>query len=142
MNVLAIKYLNRLSDLLFILARHANREQGDVLWVPGGERCSAGEAQHRCQVAEVGQGRANSRTSASTSRTAPRLSSLTPATTRRLATIRSSASALGPTTLPAAVEGEVESPAHHGERRGHEEERQPGHAASLTRIDGGSCADG
>ena len=38
MNDLAIKYLNRLSDLLFILARHANREQGDILWVPGGER--------------------------------------------------------------------------------------------------------
>ncbi len=38
MNVLAIKYLNRLSHLLFILARHANRENGDVLWVPGGER--------------------------------------------------------------------------------------------------------
>ena len=33
MNVLAITYLNRLSDLLFILARHANRENGDVLWV-------------------------------------------------------------------------------------------------------------
>ncbi|WP_141013905.1 cob(I)yrinic acid a,c-diamide adenosyltransferase [Nocardioides sambongensis] len=38
MNTLAITYLNRLSDLVFILARHANRERGDVLWVPGGER--------------------------------------------------------------------------------------------------------
>ena len=38
MNVLALTYLNRLSDLVFILARYANREQGDVLWVPGGER--------------------------------------------------------------------------------------------------------
>jgi cob(I)alamin adenosyltransferase len=38
MNRLALTYLNRLSDLLFILARHANREAGDVLWVPGGER--------------------------------------------------------------------------------------------------------
>ena len=36
MNVTAIRYLNRLSDLLFILARHANRERGDVLWQPGG----------------------------------------------------------------------------------------------------------
>jgi cob(I)alamin adenosyltransferase len=41
MNLLAITYLNRLSDLLFILARHANRENGDVLWVPGGERGEA-----------------------------------------------------------------------------------------------------
>jgi cob(I)alamin adenosyltransferase len=38
MNKLAITYLNRLSDLVFILARYANREAGDVLWVPGGER--------------------------------------------------------------------------------------------------------
>lgn len=38
MNPVAITYLNRLSDLLFILARHSNREQGDLLWQPGGER--------------------------------------------------------------------------------------------------------
>jgi len=38
MNVLTAKYLNRLSDLLFILSRYANRDEGDVLWVPGGER--------------------------------------------------------------------------------------------------------
>ncbi len=30
--------LNRLSDLLFILARVANASTGDVLWKPGGER--------------------------------------------------------------------------------------------------------
>ena len=38
MNLLALTYLNRLSDLLFILARYANREHGNMLWVPGGER--------------------------------------------------------------------------------------------------------
>jgi cob(I)alamin adenosyltransferase len=32
------KYLNRLSDLLFILARAANAETGDVTWRPGGDR--------------------------------------------------------------------------------------------------------
>jgi cob(I)alamin adenosyltransferase len=38
MNPLAIKYLNRLSDLLFILARIANLGRGgDVLWQPGGD---------------------------------------------------------------------------------------------------------
>jgi cob(I)alamin adenosyltransferase len=35
MNVLTARYLNRLSDLLFILARYANRDTGDVLWQPG-----------------------------------------------------------------------------------------------------------
>ncbi len=35
---LPAKYLNRLSDLLFVLARHANRDVGDVLWKPGGGR--------------------------------------------------------------------------------------------------------
>ena len=35
-NPVAVKYLNRLSDLLFILARLANPE-GDVLWRPGGQ---------------------------------------------------------------------------------------------------------
>jgi cob(I)alamin adenosyltransferase len=35
-NPLALVYLNRLSDLLFILARVAN--PGDVKWVPGGQR--------------------------------------------------------------------------------------------------------
>jgi cob(I)alamin adenosyltransferase len=35
-NPVTARYLNRLSDLLFILARHANRERGDVLWRPRG----------------------------------------------------------------------------------------------------------
>src|SRR5690349_2298895 len=38
MNPLTATYLNRLSDLLFILARTANKEVGDVLWVPGENR--------------------------------------------------------------------------------------------------------
>jgi cob(I)alamin adenosyltransferase len=37
-NPVTARYLNRLSDLLFILAREANSAVGDVLWQPGGER--------------------------------------------------------------------------------------------------------
>jgi cob(I)alamin adenosyltransferase len=37
-NPLAITYLNRLSDLLFILTRAVNGPDGDVLWLPGGSR--------------------------------------------------------------------------------------------------------
>jgi cob(I)alamin adenosyltransferase len=36
-NTVTARYLNRLSDLLFILCRVANPD-GDVLWQPGGER--------------------------------------------------------------------------------------------------------
>jgi cob(I)alamin adenosyltransferase len=44
MNVLTAKYLNRLSDLLFILARYANKDAGgDVQWVPGGSRQAKAE---------------------------------------------------------------------------------------------------
>ena len=37
-NPLTAQYLNRLSDLLFVLARFENRSLGDVLWVPGANR--------------------------------------------------------------------------------------------------------
>ncbi|MBO0804990.1 MAG: cob(I)yrinic acid a,c-diamide adenosyltransferase [Nocardiopsaceae bacterium] len=37
-SVAPAKYLNRLSDLLFILARVANAARDDVLWRPGGDR--------------------------------------------------------------------------------------------------------
>ncbi|MFE3228314.1 cob(I)yrinic acid a,c-diamide adenosyltransferase [Nocardia sp. NPDC059228] len=41
-NALPAKYLNRLSDLLFILGRVANPD-GDILWRPGGDAASARE---------------------------------------------------------------------------------------------------
>lgn len=41
-NPAAIRYLNRLSDHLFVMARHANRAEtggeGDILWVPAANR--------------------------------------------------------------------------------------------------------
>jgi cob(I)alamin adenosyltransferase len=38
-SITAAKYLNRLSDLLFVLARYANiKHGGDVLWVPAANR--------------------------------------------------------------------------------------------------------
>ena len=37
-NPLTAKYLNRLSDLLFVLARVENKPIGDQLWVPGANR--------------------------------------------------------------------------------------------------------
>jgi len=40
-NILAARYLNRLSDLLFVLARYANvKHGGDVKWVPGAHRAN------------------------------------------------------------------------------------------------------
>ena len=38
-NPAALRYLNRLSDWLFVAARHANLDAGgDILWVPGASR--------------------------------------------------------------------------------------------------------
>lgn len=40
-NEAAMQYINRVSDLLFVLARHANGDgQRDVLWVPGDNQAS------------------------------------------------------------------------------------------------------
>lgn len=48
LNPLTARYLNRLSTLLFVIARGANAEHGDVLWVPG--------ASARAMAAESGDG--------------------------------------------------------------------------------------
>lgn len=45
-SALPARYLNRLSDLLFILCRVANPD-GDVLWRPGGERTAPGSKTER-----------------------------------------------------------------------------------------------
>jgi cob(I)alamin adenosyltransferase len=34
----ALRYVNRLSDFLFVASRYVNRDRGDVLWTPGGTR--------------------------------------------------------------------------------------------------------
>jgi cob(I)alamin adenosyltransferase len=47
-NPVAVAYLNRLSDLLFVLARVANLDHGgDVLWQPGGGRAERPERVRR-----------------------------------------------------------------------------------------------
>ena len=39
LNPLALSYLNRLSDYLFVAARRVNKDAGgDVLWIPGASR--------------------------------------------------------------------------------------------------------
>jgi cob(I)alamin adenosyltransferase len=38
LNPEAVKYLNRLSDHLFVLSRVASKETGDILWRPGANR--------------------------------------------------------------------------------------------------------
>ena len=40
-NEAAMQYINRVSDLLFVLARHANDDgERDVLWIPGDNQSS------------------------------------------------------------------------------------------------------
>lgn len=53
-NLIALAYLNRLSDLLFILARVAGQPTGEVLWVPGKDREAPTEraARQRAKIAE------------------------------------------------------------------------------------------
>ncbi|MDR3069781.1 MAG: cob(I)yrinic acid a,c-diamide adenosyltransferase [Propionibacteriaceae bacterium] len=40
----AIRYLNRLSDLLFVLGRHLAQEAGEILWVPAADREISGKS--------------------------------------------------------------------------------------------------
>lgn len=55
-NPVALTYLNRLSDLLFVLARAANGSRGDVLWVPGKDRDPT-DARARRQRARIERAR-------------------------------------------------------------------------------------
>jgi cob(I)alamin adenosyltransferase len=57
-NVLTAKYLNRLSDLLFVLARVANLPiGGDILWQPGGGRAEGPAKKGRSGDVDVEAGR-------------------------------------------------------------------------------------
>jgi cob(I)alamin adenosyltransferase len=56
-SVLPARYLNRLSDLLFILARRANAGPGDVLWVPGEGGRGGGRGLGELVQARAGRGR-------------------------------------------------------------------------------------
>jgi cob(I)alamin adenosyltransferase len=38
-NAVLVRYINRLSDLFFVLGRYLNQKgEGDVLWIPGANR--------------------------------------------------------------------------------------------------------
>jgi cob(I)alamin adenosyltransferase len=67
LNPLAITYLNRLSDLLFLASRVANAEVGDVLWVPGTDRAptEAKAAKRRNRAAQANRARPETSGSAS-----------------------------------------------------------------------------
>ncbi len=45
-NPLAVRYLNRLSDLLFVMSRVANGTEHEVLWVPGTDREKPASGRH------------------------------------------------------------------------------------------------
>ena len=53
---LPARYLNRLSDLLFILARQANSGNEDLLWKPGGERDAPAPLPGHVEVGAGGRG--------------------------------------------------------------------------------------
>lgn len=56
LNPLALTYLNRLSDLLFILARATDGPDDEVLWVPGKDRdpADARAEQRRARISAAG----------------------------------------------------------------------------------------
>ena len=55
-NPLAARYLNRLSSLLFVLARGANAEHGDVMWVPEASAKAMSQEEAGDDTAAMGAG--------------------------------------------------------------------------------------